>query len=95
MFTVFANKITCNLGTYDFEIKRCANLPNPLAQTVLARAIASAMQLNIIMKYLQDNSGTDIVTNMNYTYGENNVTTTLTYTAPNGNFKATRGWAAN
>ena len=32
-FNVYANKITCNLGTFDFEIKRCRNLNNPLEQT--------------------------------------------------------------
>ena len=50
-FEVYTNKITCNLGTFDFEIERCRNLSSPLEQTALARAIAAAIQLNITMKY--------------------------------------------
>lgn len=91
-FNVFDNKITCNLGTFDFEIKRCRNLKTPLEQTALARAIASAIQLNIIMKYPKDVSGTDISIDISYDYTSRYSATTITYVAPNGNFKAVRGW---
>ena len=67
-FNVYTYKITCNLGTYDFEIKRCANLTSPLQQTAIARAIASAIRLNITMKYPKDVSGTDFALNISYAY---------------------------
>lgn len=92
VFHVYANKITCNLGTFDFEIKRCRNLNGPLEQTALARAIASAIQLNITIKYPKDISGTDIVTNISYDYGTDYVSTTIIYTAANGNYRAVRDW---
>lgn len=93
VFKIYRNKIECNLGTYDFEIKRCDELETPLEQTALARAIASAIQLNITMKYPQDVSGTKIVTDISYDYYNNHVSATIIYTATNGNYKKTRGWA--
>ncbi len=95
VFRTYRNKIECNLGTFDFEIKRCDELETPLEQTALTRAIASAIQLNITMKYPQDASGTSVVTNITYDYKNDNVMATIVYTAPNGNYKATRGWAVN
>lgn len=92
VFNVFNNKITCNLGTFDFELKRCRNLNSPLEQTALARAIVSAIQLNIIMKYPKDTSGTDISIDISYSYTSEYPATTITYVAPNGNYKAVRGW---
>lgn len=93
MFQVYSSKITCNLGTFDFEINRCRNLESPLEQTALSRAIASAIQLNITMKYPKDASGTDIVTNIDYWYGTDYVNTTVIYSAANGNYKAVRDWS--
>lgn len=93
MFQVYYNKITCNLGTFDFEIKRCRNLESPLEQTALSRAIASAIQLNITMKYPKDASGTDIITDIEYEYGSDYVKTKVVYTAANGNYKAVRDWS--
>ena len=91
-FNVYTNKITCNLGTYDFEIKRCSNLTSPIEQTALARAIASAIQLNIVMKYPQDESGTSISINIDYNYSTECPITTVTYVAPNGNYRAVEKW---
>lgn len=91
-FNVYANKITCNLGTYDFEIKRCSNLTSPIEQTALARAIASAIQLNIIMQYPTDESGTGISIYIDYAYTAKCPTTTVTYVAPNGNYKTVKQW---
>ena len=92
MFKVFYNKITCNLGTFDFEIKRCRNLNSPLEQAALARAIVSAIQLNIIMKYPKDVTGTEISIKISYSYSNNCVETYITYVAPNGNYKEVRSW---
>lgn len=91
-FDVLSDKIRCNLGTYDFELKRCRNLNNPLEQTALARAIVSAIQLNIIMKYPKDISGTDISIEISYSYTDEWPKTNITYVAPNGNYEAVRSW---
>ncbi len=91
-FNVYADKITCNLGTFDFEIKRCRNLHGPLEQAALSRAIAAAIQLNITMKYPKDISGTDIVTNIGYAYSDDHVSTNVVYTADNGNYEFLRDW---
>ena len=91
-FNVYTNKITCNLGTYDFEIKRCADLTSPLQQTAIARAIASAIQLNITMKYPKDVTGTEFVLNTSYTYIGDCVSVVITYTAPNGNYQSVQSW---
>lgn len=92
MFKTYRNKIECQLGTFDFEIKRCAELRTPLEQTALSRAIAAAIQLNITMKYPQDASGTDVVTNIEYSYGRDCVYATIDYSAQNGNYRAVRDW---
>lgn len=92
VFNVFNNKITCNLGTFDFELKRCRNLNSPLEQTALARAIVSSIQLNIIMRYPKDASGTDISIDISYSYTSDYPATTIAYVASNGNYKAVRSW---
>lgn len=91
-FSVYENKITCNLGIYDFEVKRCRNLTSPIEQTALAIAIASAIQVNIVMKYPKDASGTDISINIDYSYNAECPIATITYVAPNGNYKAVEEW---
>lgn len=96
-FNVYAYQITCNLGAYDFELHRCARLSSPLEQTALARAIASAIQLNITMKYPQDMSGTAFKIDIGYTYAGSapadlHASVTITYTAPNGNYRPVSGW---
>lgn len=93
MFQVYSSKITCDLGTFDFVIERCRDLESPLEQTALSRAIASAIQLNITMKYPKDASGTDIVTDIYYRYRTDYVNTTVFYSAANGNYKAVRDWS--
>lgn len=92
-FDVYSNKITCNLGTYDFELQRCRNLDSPLEQVALARALASFIQLQITMKYPRDISGTDILINMEYVYRNSYVQTTLVYKAKNGNYESVRDWS--
>lgn len=95
-FNVYASKITCNRGTYDFEIKRCANLTSPLQQTALARAIASAIMLRIAIAYPQDPSGSESKTDISYTYAgvgsDEHVAVTMTYAAPNGNYRSVKHW---
>ena len=92
VFNIYTDKITCNLGTYDFELHRCRNLSSPVEQTALARALVSAIQLNIIMKYPKDASGTDVTISIDYSYTEEHPVTTITYVAPNGNYETVKGW---
>lgn len=92
LFKVFTNKITCNLGVYDFELQRCRDLTSPVEQAAMAKAIASALQLNIIMKYPEDKSGTKISIKINYSFSSDCPATTITYVAPNGNYKSIRDW---
>lgn len=92
LFDVYRGRIVCNLGTYDFQIKRCRELRDPIEQTALARAIASTIQLQLIMKYPKDASGTDISIGIKYTYGEHNASASVTYIAPNGNYIEVKDW---
>lgn len=92
VFNVYCNKITCNIGTYDFELKRCANLTSVMDQAALTRAIASAIQLNVVMKYPKDISGESINVNIEYTYTKDSAVATLRYTAYNGNYRPTMSW---
>lgn len=95
VFKTYKNGIECNIGKFDFEIERCEELNSPLEQTAVARAIASAIQLNITIKYPQDASGTKIVIQIDYDYSADNVASRITYIAPNGNYRPTSKWATN
>lgn len=90
LFSIYTNKITCNLGTYDFNLKRCENLKSAIDQTALARAIASTIQLNVMMKYPNDISGTTISIKIGYTYDVDCVNVLISYVAPNGNYKSVK-----
>lgn len=91
-FKIYTDKIVCDRGVYDFKVKRCANLTSPLQQAALARAIASAIHLNIIMEYPSDTSGTEHMITTNYEYTSCSVEVTITYTAPNGNYRPVQNW---
>lgn len=91
-FCVFNNKITCNIGTYDFELKRCDFLENPLQQTALARAIATEMELQTHVRYPNDQSGNPVTVQLERKYFDEYVSYTVTYEAENGNFERQRKW---
>lgn len=92
IFNVYENKITCNLGDFDFNIERCRNLSSPLEETALARAIASAIQVNIAMSFPEDPSGTSVVINISYIYYDDHVSVNITYSAPNGKYEVVKSW---
>lgn len=98
IFNIYKNKITCNLGTYDFEIKRCNELKDDAQKIALSRAIASAIQFNITMKYPKDVSGTDITVKTAYKYNytsshyEDYATAEISYTAVNGEYQIAKEW---
>lgn len=105
-FKVYKDRIACNTGTYDFESHRCAELRSAIAQTALARAVASQIQLNVIMRYDKDSSGTSYSIDIKYEYETNSKETyydrhsycdpathcRMTYNAPNGNYKSVQDW---
>ena len=92
VFRTYRNKIQCQLGVYDFEINRCVELQKHLDQAALSRAIASAVQLSIAIKYPQDITGTDVVINVDYSYSDDHALATMIYIARNGDYKSAREW---
>ena len=92
IFNVYADKITCNLGEFNFEIQRCSKLRSPLEETALARAIASSVQVNIAMKFPEDPSGTGVVIDKAYEYFDDHISVTVNYSAPNGGYQEVKSW---
>lgn len=92
VFDVYTNKITCNLGTFDFELQRCRNLNSPLEQAALARAIASSIQLNVIKKYPQDVTGSPVDVSISFSYAQDRPIVTVSYVAQNYNYKPVADW---
>ncbi len=105
-YYVEKHEIRCNIGKYNFEEHRCERLESVLEQTALARAIASQIQLKMIMNYDKDESGTEYKIEIKYSYPQpitsssysyrveqpDYVTVDLVYTAINGNYKAVQKW---
>ncbi len=92
VFDVYVNKITCNLGTFDFELQRCRNLNSPLEQAALARAIASSIQLNVVKKYPQDVTGSSVDVSISFSYAQDRPIVTVSYVAQNLNYKPVADW---
>lgn len=91
-FRVYSSHIRCNLGDFDFEIHRCSNLPTGLDQAALARAIGSAIRVNVTMRYPQDASGTSVIVQYQQSYTNDSVCIVLTYSAPNGYYQTAKRW---
>ena len=91
-FKVYKDKIKCDIGLYDFEIKRCSNLNNIFEQVALARAIATAIRLNLVMRYPKDISGTSVDIKIVYSYEEECMRTTIIYMAQNGGYEIAKNW---
>lgn len=92
VFNVYKDKITCNIGTYDFEIKRCRKLDNPLEQVALARCIAVEIKLGVMIKYNKDEDEKKISVNIEYKYTESYPSVVITYVEPNSNYKPVKDW---
>lgn len=92
IFSVYKDKITCDLGTFFFLLERCQELKSVLEQAALANAIASTIHLNIKMRYPKDISGTDITVHITYIYDHDYISVTLTYTAANSNYRPPQEW---
>lgn len=72
----------------DFELDRCSNLETPLEQT----APATAIQLNTVMHFSKDPSGSGILVEIDYKYVNKSVHTTVCYSAENLYYKDKTIW---
>ena len=91
-FEVYHNKITCVLGTYDFVEKRCSFLETAIERAALANVLASEIQLNTVMKFQEDKSGTIPRISWTKTYLKDCVAASLHYEASNGFYEAVKKW---
>lgn len=93
-FKVYYNKIISSYALcFDFDVKRCKNLSGLVEQEALAKVLATQVQLNIIMKYNEDPSGTPVRIDTKYAYPEDRcVEIILDYTELNGNYEQVRNW---
>lgn len=93
-FRVYYNKITSDKALwFDFDEHRCRNLDDVTEQEALAKILATQVQLNTMMNYSEDPSGTPIKLNINYVYPNDQcVEVRLEYVALNGNYEQVRNW---
>lgn len=69
-FHVDKDEIRCNIGSYNFDEHRCEPLADALSQAALARALASQVQVAMLMQYEKDTSGTSYKIDISYQYPE-------------------------
>jgi hypothetical protein len=91
-FQVYKDRIFCNIGTYSFEEHRCAKLRDAVSQAALAKAIANQIQINIVMQYPQDQSGTKYKIDIDCQYPGAFSGVSLKYSALNGHYKPIQNW---
>lgn len=91
-YNVFSDRITSNIGTFDFKKNRCENLGSRVEQAALARALAAAIQLEISIRFPQDSSGPDNRIDIKTSYGKDSADVEILYSAENGYYKPIRSW---
>ena len=94
-FQVFIHQITSNagsFGTYDFNQNRCQNLTSAVEQAAIARAIATQINVNLIMRYPQDISGPVPQIKIEHFYTDDTAFTEIEYKSANGYYKAAQKW---
>lgn len=93
-FKVYYNKITSGYALrYDFDEHRCRNLEDIAEQEALAKILATQVQLNTMMDYSEDPTGTPTKLNIDYVYSnDNSVEVRMEYSAVNGNYEQVRNW---
>ena len=89
---VYVDKIVCNGGVFDFLLQRCPLLGGPVEQAGLTRAIASNLQVETLLKYPKDISGTIPTIEISYSYADEYSGITVSYISANGNYKPVRSW---
>ncbi len=95
-FTVFADRITAPNGKYEFAVERLTNMKDFSEQAGLARAAASALQLDIMERHPSDICGTFPTVRLQFDYGtENGAAATVIYEAPNANYQPEAEWTDN
>lgn len=96
---------SCENGVFWFEGARLSSLSGPLEQAAVARAVASAVQLELMMRFPTDPSGTTPTVDIRHSYltldascgyvsyeKDGYADTHIMYTAPNGYYQAVRSW---
>lgn len=93
-FKVYYNKITSGYALrYDFDEHRCRNLEDIAEQEALAKILATQVQLNTMIDYSEDPTGTPTKLNIDYVYSnDNSVEVRMEYSAVNGNYEQVRNW---
>lgn len=93
-FKVYKDKITCNLGTFDFEIERAARINSCIEQAIVARAIATDIRIAIVEKTKDNHKLNDVASEVKLEYGDDHsaAIATFSYIAKNGNYKAVEKW---
>lgn len=67
-------------------------LSGSVEQAALAQDVASELNIAVGMEYAEDPSGTVGVIKATKSYTDNAVVVTMSYTAPNGNYRAVQQW---
>lgn len=89
---VYQDEITTNIGTYNFEIHRCARLSTPIMQAALTKALANSIRLNIAMQFPKDLSGSIPKIDINYDYSPSCAIATIRYLATNAKYIKESSW---
>jgi hypothetical protein len=94
--SVYSNQITFDDTKFDFDEERMANMSDFIQVGGLARAIASALQIDIIEQFPEDVCGTVPSVKLQFDYKtEDCVDVTVIYEAPNSNYQPTEEWNDN
>lgn len=89
---VYSERIVCNIGEFDYKTECHKILKTNIDQTAVARVIATAVQIEMTMKYPKDASGTVPVIDTSYQGQSNFALAKLCYHAKNGNFVEAQDW---
>lgn len=93
-FRVYYNMVkSCYTINYDFDINRCRNLSSLVEQEALAKALATQVQINIMMKYNENQGEAPVRIDISYEYPQDgSVEVKLDFTAVNSNYEQVRNW---
>lgn len=87
---MYEDHVEFNDNVFDFKKERVQNITMPIEQMAIIRVIATKLNLQIVMKYPQDLSGTENKVRLDY--NDNVASVTVRYYADNGNYIAESAW---
>lgn len=87
---MYEDHVEFNDNVFDFKEQRVQNISKPIEQMAIIRVIATKLNLQIVMKYPQDLSGTENKVRLDY--DDNVARVTVHYYADNGNYIAESAW---